>query len=435
MKQLTCEMCGSTDLMKQDGVFICQTCGCKYSVEEAKKMMVEGTVDVTGSTVKVDNSKELENLYQVARRAKDDDNSEQAAKYYDAILTKDPLSWEASYFSVHFKAMSCKIGQISNAASTVSNCLDTVMSLISQNVKGDENQKKAVEEVARYAKAAADLFLTASSNTFMNTDAEYRSRQVPDYYYRSFAAAGIAETLGDAISKYWQDEWACDLAIGAHDKAVSLYRSFQRTVKPSSLWFTAPIHGEVDGKASSAISRVESKKDKCRTIKATVAKKIAEEKRLAQEKRNKEYWDEHQDEKVKLESEISGYEAKIKEIEDNITTLKNELSPLKKEMAEQLPGQKDVAKEEQNKSALVTQKASLGLFKGKEKKRLQEKIDLLSTKIEGLKKIAQTQVEERKNRLQPSIDKLESEIKKMEGEKKQFADKITSIKTELTKDR
>ena len=29
MKQLTCEMCGSTDLMKQDGVFVCQSCGCK----------------------------------------------------------------------------------------------------------------------------------------------------------------------------------------------------------------------------------------------------------------------------------------------------------------------------------------------------------------------------------------------------------------------
>ena len=44
MKQLTCEMCGSTDLMKQDGVFVCQSCGTKYSVEEAKKMMVEGNV-------------------------------------------------------------------------------------------------------------------------------------------------------------------------------------------------------------------------------------------------------------------------------------------------------------------------------------------------------------------------------------------------------
>ena len=85
MKQLKCEMCGSTNLMKEDGVFVCQSCGCKYSVEEAKKMMVEGTVDVTGSTVKVDSSDELSNLYQIARRAKDDNNGENAAKYYDMI--------------------------------------------------------------------------------------------------------------------------------------------------------------------------------------------------------------------------------------------------------------------------------------------------------------------------------------------------------------
>ena len=41
MKQLTCEMCGSTDIVKDGGVFVCQTCGCKYSVAEAKKMMTE----------------------------------------------------------------------------------------------------------------------------------------------------------------------------------------------------------------------------------------------------------------------------------------------------------------------------------------------------------------------------------------------------------
>ena len=39
MKQLTCEMCGSTDLMKQDGVFVCQVCGTKYTLEEAKRAM------------------------------------------------------------------------------------------------------------------------------------------------------------------------------------------------------------------------------------------------------------------------------------------------------------------------------------------------------------------------------------------------------------
>lgn len=42
-------MCGSTNLMKQDGVFVCQSCGTKYSVEEAKKMMIDGIVNVNVS--------------------------------------------------------------------------------------------------------------------------------------------------------------------------------------------------------------------------------------------------------------------------------------------------------------------------------------------------------------------------------------------------
>jgi len=41
MKQIVCEMCGCKELIKQDGVFVCQNCQTKYSVEEAKKMMVE----------------------------------------------------------------------------------------------------------------------------------------------------------------------------------------------------------------------------------------------------------------------------------------------------------------------------------------------------------------------------------------------------------
>ena len=70
MNALVCEMCGSNNVIKQDGCFVCQMCGTKYSVEEAKKMMIEGTVDVSGSTVKVDTSDELQNLYELARRAK-----------------------------------------------------------------------------------------------------------------------------------------------------------------------------------------------------------------------------------------------------------------------------------------------------------------------------------------------------------------------------
>ncbi|MBP1532735.1 MAG: hypothetical protein IK999_01210 [Ruminococcus sp.] len=86
MKQLTCEMCGSTDLLKQDGVFVCQICGTKYSVEEAKKMMIEGTVevtgtvDITGSTVKVDNAEFVAKYLQNARRAKQKEDWKETEK-------------------------------------------------------------------------------------------------------------------------------------------------------------------------------------------------------------------------------------------------------------------------------------------------------------------------------------------------------------------
>ena len=110
MKQLKCEMCGSTDLVKQDGVFVCQSCGCKYSIEDAKKMMVEieGTIEVQG-TVKVDRSNELENLYMLARQARKENNSENVAKYYDMILLYEPTSWEAVFYSAYFRATNCKI--------------------------------------------------------------------------------------------------------------------------------------------------------------------------------------------------------------------------------------------------------------------------------------------------------------------------------------
>ena len=69
MKALTCEMCGSTNLIKESGVFVCQSCGTKYSVEDAKKMMVEGTVDVKG-TVKIDKSDDIQNAIQLAESAR-----------------------------------------------------------------------------------------------------------------------------------------------------------------------------------------------------------------------------------------------------------------------------------------------------------------------------------------------------------------------------
>ena len=88
MKKISCELCGSNQLIKQDGFFVCEHCGTKYSAEEAKKLLIDGIVEVTGS-VKIDSSDRLSNLYQIARRAKKEDNAESAERYYDMILIED----------------------------------------------------------------------------------------------------------------------------------------------------------------------------------------------------------------------------------------------------------------------------------------------------------------------------------------------------------
>ena len=87
MKALVCEMCGSQELVKRDGNFVCEMCGTKYSVEEAKRMMIEGTVDVSGSTVKVDNSAFVQKYLENARRAYAKEDWEETEKYYNMVIS------------------------------------------------------------------------------------------------------------------------------------------------------------------------------------------------------------------------------------------------------------------------------------------------------------------------------------------------------------
>ena len=41
MKRMVCEICGSAQIKKENGVFVCKECGTEYSSEEAKNLLKE----------------------------------------------------------------------------------------------------------------------------------------------------------------------------------------------------------------------------------------------------------------------------------------------------------------------------------------------------------------------------------------------------------
>ena len=135
MVRITCEMCGSNNLIKQDGEYVCQHCGTKYSIEEAKKLMVEvtGTVDISGSTVKVDNTSFIQKSLENARRAKSKEDWEECEKYYNLVEQNDPKNIEAIFYSAYGKAKMAMLEADKFKREQIVNVLKNSISIIDDN--------------------------------------------------------------------------------------------------------------------------------------------------------------------------------------------------------------------------------------------------------------------------------------------------------------
>lgn len=153
MKAIKCEMCGSNDIIKRDGYYVCENCGTKYTPDEARKLMDT-----------IDNSEKVKNLYILARRARDSENYADGQKYYSEILVEEPDSWEATFYNVYFRALQCKIGQIGQAASSISNCLKDVFVLIRDKVDPEMRHEECMQVLAQVSNAAVMLFGAAADH-------------------------------------------------------------------------------------------------------------------------------------------------------------------------------------------------------------------------------------------------------------------------------
>lgn len=233
MKVLTCEICNNINLIKENGVFVCQSCSTKYSIEEARKIMIDDKVETT-SVVKIDISSELANLYEVARRAKNSNNYENALRYYDMILVKDPSSWEANFYVVFFKAMSCKIAEIQSAAISVSNCIRSTFNLVKNGIINDGEQQDIVNELHMRVSLISEMLYNSAKNFYNNINIQIRNNYTQEYIYNVSSCTDIMYNFGNYLTEIFGSTYAI-ISSESWKQGIKMHNGYINLLKDKEL--------------------------------------------------------------------------------------------------------------------------------------------------------------------------------------------------------
>ena len=219
-----CGSCGG-ELEKDGNVYVCKQCGevfkNEYAVEHGN-VEVHKKVKKTAVNFSEEKTERLNNLYTIARRAKDNDDAGQAEKYYDMILAEDPNSWEAVYYTTYFNVTQCVIRQISSAASKLENCLNSVFDLIDEYA---QDESAAITDVYMKTKSFADLlFSNAQSHysRFRDTNGS-----LSEYFDRCIAISSLLFELANQLEKRYINQPAIGtMCAGAWKNGIKLRIKF-----------------------------------------------------------------------------------------------------------------------------------------------------------------------------------------------------------------
>ena len=223
-KQNHCNSCGG-DLEKDGNVYICKQCGEVFKNEytaEHGNIEVHKKVKKTAVNFSEEKTERLNNLYTIARRAKDNDDAGQAEKYYDMILAEDPNSWEAVYYTTYFNVAQCVIGQISSAAVKLENCLKSVFDLIDEYA---QDESAAITDVYMKTKSFADLlFSNAQSHYSRFSDTTGSSSE---YFDRCIAISSLLFELANQLEKIYINQPAIGtMCAGAWKNGIEIRIKF-----------------------------------------------------------------------------------------------------------------------------------------------------------------------------------------------------------------
>lgn len=438
MKQLRCEMCGSSDLIKQDGVFVCQSCGCKYSVEEARKMMVEGVVEVTG-TVKVDSSDRIDNMLINAKRAFSDRKFAEAEKLFGLVLNEDPenatailyqglsLGWQGNTVRYYMdktgaateRAIDIAHAQMKDGPEFAAFVDDA---LVQTRTIGEAIVNLCVKNIGEIADRANRSISRMKSSTSIYSDTSYLMQRTTDIQSNM---ASESEKLYKIIDNTFL------IVVSTYNKALENLSNVEE--------YPEVLYKKMKSYLTQAVNLGSHLKSHMYVSKANALVRVIDEylKRkadlalLAKKKKVDEYWTKHPDRKSSLDRE----KAELTDEKDELTKKRNEfekqLTDLKRTNYEDVPTRAEIKEIESKVAQLYIDKAKLGWFKGKEKKAIDDQITALEQKKRELEPIAQQQEAEKKATYEHELAVINSALSPISNRINEITTRCNIINNEL----
>ena len=440
VKRIACEVCGSNELIKQDGVFICEACGCKYTLEEVRKMTIEGTVEVVG-TVQVDTTKQIVEqvgkLVQLAKDAIANNDYDAATSYVEKALDlklDDPEVWMLK--------LNCALREAP---------LDAEF----DDRKIKEAEKNAIQyspdsEKENIKHKIYDLELTRIKNRIA-----YLSRLlgddmmigfIRDYYNSRVQSNSINPSLETRMGMNLEKDevecgknlFACEMIlhriiieafpscfelIGKADECVSQFSNYKNSLvrRADACHYRFPPEWEE--------SWEKTKKDLRDALMRAKERSAKEKERKMEEERQRieAYWEEHPEEKENLEAERVALQNDIdilskeeKEVEESLKQLEIVNGNLQQK-------DKRFSNEIQE---LKTKQRMLSAFKIKEKRQLQDQIEQLESKRPSRKEIEEETSAIKQERI-PQIEALKNRLKTIHDQKNEKRNEVLRIEKEL----
>jgi hypothetical protein len=377
MKALVCEMCGSADIIKDNGFYVCQSCGVKYTVEEARKMMVEGVV-------KIDKTDDIKSFLELGMSSLRGNNGEQAMLYANRALEIDPKctdAWLIKMYSIQF------LGTVGNPR------LQEMVDAGANAVSSADNDFGVEEKVCTHYIDRGLELLSIATSKLKDTK---RLKEMHNANAKAYGWTAVDKTANydTDIAKMYDDlaGYAVGMRLFVSDGALKRSPTLRNKLRQLGREY------EQETIAVNERYRIYGRKllpDAMRTrdnIVYEINNRIEKAEQANQKEKNENYWEEHQDLRKQLEDEKN-------EAKKHISDLKAQINAI--------PGMKEKMELESQLAEAEKDINSYGVFDIKRKKEKREQILDIKAMLDEADKIVKEPLQILEKKISEENDRIE----------------------------